>query len=361
MRCEHLKDKMKKSQEKALYSIPGWEEFVSNGFDNYKIEYRSFEDAREYVRNENLNNGKEWHKWCKSGKKPDNIPSAPNTTYKDFWVSWGDWLGTGNIASQNKKFRSFEDARGYMRNENLDSAKDWRSWRSSGKKPDDIPANPNTTYKDFWVSWGDWLGTGNTHKKEYRSFEDAREYVRNEKLDSQRDWQKWSKSGKRPDDIPSSPARTYKDSGWICWADWLGNGNIANQNRKYRSFEEARKYARNEKLNSREAWYKSGERPNDIPCNPHRTYKDSGWVNWGDWLGTGNISSHNRNFRSFEDAREYIRNENLDSAKDWQKWSKSSNRPDDIPANPYHFYRDSWTSWADWLGINEEVTEKSII
>ena len=157
MRCEHLKDKMKKSQEKALYSIPGWEEFVSNGFDNYKIEYRSFEDAREYVRNENLNNGKEWHKWCKSGKKPDNIPSAPNTTYKDFWVSWGDWLGTGN-----------------------------------------------------------------THKKEYRSFEDAREYVRNEKLDSQRDWQKWSKSGKRPDDIPSHPDDVYKDSGWISWANWLG-------------------------------------------------------------------------------------------------------------------------------------------
>ena len=53
-------------------------------------------------------------------------------------------------------------------------------------------------------------------------FEEAREFARNLNLNGQAAWKKWSKSGKRPDDIPSHPDDVYKDSGWISWANWLG-------------------------------------------------------------------------------------------------------------------------------------------
>jgi len=36
----------------------------------------------------------EWREYCKSGKKPINIPASPDKTYKNKgWISWGDFLG----------------------------------------------------------------------------------------------------------------------------------------------------------------------------------------------------------------------------------------------------------------------------
>jgi hypothetical protein len=84
---------MRKSNKKMLYNIPGWEEFVSEYKKANTSDFLPFEEAREFARNLKLNGDKDWKKWCKSGKKPDDIPSAPNIIYKDSgWVSWGDWL-----------------------------------------------------------------------------------------------------------------------------------------------------------------------------------------------------------------------------------------------------------------------------
>ena len=36
----------------------------------------------------------QWNAYCKSGKKPKNIPNAPNQVYKNNgWVGVGVWLG----------------------------------------------------------------------------------------------------------------------------------------------------------------------------------------------------------------------------------------------------------------------------
>jgi hypothetical protein len=35
----------------------------------------------------------EWEKYRKSGKKPENIPSAAPLIYKEYWIGFPDWLG----------------------------------------------------------------------------------------------------------------------------------------------------------------------------------------------------------------------------------------------------------------------------
>lgn len=60
-------------------------------------------------------------------------------------------------------------------------------------------------------------------------------------------------------------------------------------NEKYLSFENAKKIALGLKLKSNSEWRlycKSGQRPKNIPCNPDRIYKQKGWINWTDWLGS---------------------------------------------------------------------------
>jgi superfamily II DNA or RNA helicase len=72
------------------------------------------------------------------------------------------------------------------------------------------------------MNWKDFLGN------EYLSFEEAREFARNLNLKSAKEWYKWFKRGVRPENIPTNPDRTYKDKGWKSWADFLGtigNGN----------------------------------------------------------------------------------------------------------------------------------------
>jgi len=107
-------------------------------------------------------------------------------------------------------------------------------------------------------------------------------------LQNVKDWRKYRKSRKRPDDIPYEPAESYKNKGWEGYGDWLGTGTIATHLRTFRKFENARAFVHKLKLRSREKcndYCKSGQKPVDIPTNPHRTYKNRGWKGMADWLG----------------------------------------------------------------------------
>jgi len=53
-----------------------------------------FEEAREFVRKLKLKKQDEWQAYCKSGQKPDDIPTDPNRIYKSEFREYGDWLGT---------------------------------------------------------------------------------------------------------------------------------------------------------------------------------------------------------------------------------------------------------------------------
>ena len=147
-----------------------------------------FHEARDYVRDLRLESVKEWHKYCRSGQKPNDIPSSPDRTYEDQgWQGFGDWLGTGRIANGKKTYRSFSEARRFVRNLQLCSSEEWRKYRRSGNKPDDIPANPNTVYRDEgWLGIGDWLGTGRVapKNKAFRPYNEARDFVRSLGLNS---------------------------------------------------------------------------------------------------------------------------------------------------------------------------------
>jgi len=113
-----------------------------------KKQFRNFEDARKFAQTLNLKSNSEWRNYCKSGNKPYDIPATPARTYKNKgWVSEGDWLGTGTIASYNIKFKTFDKAKKFVHSLNFQNEKQWRQYCKSGKKPDDIPASPSSFYK----------------------------------------------------------------------------------------------------------------------------------------------------------------------------------------------------------------------
>ena len=335
------------------------------------MRFRTFYDARTFVNSLNLKSVREWENYCRSGNIPRDIPRHPNKVYKNKgWINWGDWLGTGRISDRNRKYRQFDEAREYVRSLNLSNRKEWKEYCKSGKKPYDIPAQPHEHYKDKgWISWGDWLGTNTiaTRNLKLRQFNEAREYVRSLNLSNQKEWREYCKSGRKPDDIPSNPESYYRDKGWISLGDWLGTNTVASFNKKFRPFHEAREFVRSLNLKSVREWEQysnSGKLPDDIPRHPDRSYKDKGWINWGDWLGTNTIATRKRKYRQFNEAREYARSLNLSDANEWREYCKSGRKPDDIPRHPYLTYKDKgWINWGDWLGtgrISTQITGWSI-
>lgn len=205
--------------------------------------WRDFQEARAFARSLNLSKHSEWLGFCrakmlKKGKLPDDIPETADRAYRNQgWVNWGDWLGTGAVATKLRQYRTFNEAREFVRSLKLMKAEEWHTYCNGllpdkGTRPADIPTNPQNTYKTKgWVSWGDWLGTRNVHPKkiQWREFKSAREYVRSLGIANWKEWREYVRGslpekGQLPSDIPRLPGQAYRGQGWLNWYDWLGKG-----------------------------------------------------------------------------------------------------------------------------------------
>ena len=191
------------------------------------LRFGPFEDARSHVWTLGIKTNREWQQFCRSGKRPFDIPASPDRVYKYLgWVSWGDWLGTGSLSRRRGKHEgwcSYEDGKAFVHRLGIKTVREWREYRRSGNLPWEIPMTPNLVYKDRgWSGYGDWLGTGTIahRKREWAPFREARAFVRS--LNLKVAWRTYCKSNERPINIPTDPARIYKDQGWAGIRDWLG-------------------------------------------------------------------------------------------------------------------------------------------
>ncbi len=273
----------------------------------------------------------------------------------------GDWLGTGSVHTAKRTFRPFTEARAFAQSLGLKSVQDWRAFACSGTLPQDIPTTPERTYKnEGWNGYGDWLGTGilSTRARIYKPFAEARAFVRALGIKSQIEWAELVRQAGLPHDIPSNPNVVYEDEGWIGYGDWLGTGRL--RSKDYLPFLDAREIARGLNLKSLREWQTYSRDiglPAGVPTNPNRTYASSGWQGWDDWLGTGKLAPHLRKYRSFEDARSFVRNLGLTNQKQWFTYCKSGSKPTDIPITPHTTYADAgWQGYGDWIGAERKRT-----
>jgi superfamily II DNA or RNA helicase len=133
----------------------------------------------------------------------------------------------------------------------------------------------------------------------------------------------------------------------------------------WRPFEEARDFIRALALKDGE-WddycaglSSKGKKPADIPYHPERTYADKGWINLGDWLGTGTLPPKNRQYRSYEEAEKFVRALKLKSWVEWRKYCRGEmadkpKKPKDIPLHAQRNYLGKgWKSTGEWLGTSK--------
>jgi len=214
-----------------------------------KQQYRTYEQAKTFVLSLNLKNTKEWYIYCKSGNNPIDIPNSPNSVYKNKgWTNWSDFLGTKNLYTRTKTFRTYEQARTYVRTLNIKNEVEWFIYSKSGNNLIDIPFTPQNYYKNKgWISWQNFLGT------EYYTFEQAREIAQTLNLKTATDWYKYWGSN-RPNKMPSNPDVYYKWDGWTYWWDFLGNWEAIKKHKKEIKREQFETHKKN-KLEERKREY----------------------------------------------------------------------------------------------------------
>ena len=229
------------------------------------------------VKNLGIRTQSQYHEWKRSDKSPNDIPFHPNRTYKKEWVNWGEFLGTGNVSKNKKKFKSYEVVRTLMGELNIRTQDQFNEWKRSGKSLNDIPFRPDRTYKKEWVSWGEFLGTGNINsgKKSYR---EGQRYVQDIGVTTVKELLEWLQSEERPEDFPPEPYkvwnRLWKGTHEFLKIEWL-------------PFTEVQNYILSEHITTREEYHefrKSDEiLMNRLPPNPSVVYAPY-WKSWDDFL-----------------------------------------------------------------------------
>lgn len=359
-----------------------WDDWL--GVADPKTFFKPLEAARSFVHKLGLKSQREWILYTRGKleglqKLPKDIPKDPRNFYAHSgWIDMYDWLGVV------RKPEAFKTARNFAHTLALKNEDEWRKWckgliKSNYLRPGHIPLRPDKYFKNEWQGWGDWLGSScvSQHTPKHQAFTDARAFARSLKLSTWDEWLQFARGelstkGERPSDIPIHPELTYKNKGWAGVGDWLGTGSVAASNKEYLPFTAAREFVRKLGLKNSSDWnkYCSGKlhhlppKPDNIPRAADRVYAKSGWINVGDWLGSGTTSTSGRKYLDYEEAVSIIHGLGIKSAKEWSMLSKGElpgrKLPQFIPSNPPGVYRGKgWVNWGKWLGTGR-VSVKTV-
>lgn len=228
--------------------------------------------------------------------------------------------------------------------------------------PVGLPKDPYYYKGKGFISLGDFLGT-NSVAPQYRtweSYESAKNLLSTLKQPprSGKEYLKLYKQGGIPNKIPMYPDNTYRNNGWVSWGDFLGTGVIANQNKDFVSYDEAKAIIQDlpvRPTTSKEyrELHKKKSIPHSLPHNAPHVYKNSGWDGWGDYLGTGNIAPQNKIFVDYEVAKSIIAEMEAppSSQVEYFQYARNNLLPDGVPHSPSDVYGEKFLGYQDYLGL----------
>lgn len=342
-----------KWQEREMYHISIRENLTNStiggecGRDyKYKISYN---ECKEIIKKYNIKSSSKWRNFTKNKSFPNNIPKNPRVVYLNRgWVSWGDFLGTGRIQDNMLvDYISYGEAKNIISKMGYNNLEEYKSDAKLGKIPNNIPNRPNRYYKNRgWVSWGDFLGTGRI-ANQLREFVSYDECKKFAKDNNIKTVTKWRKINK-PNNIPRLPETHYEN---FSWSDLLGVEIISDneKNKKYLKYQECVDYIKDMGFKSL-TQYRKYVSENDIdflPMNPDNTFRNKGYVSSKLYLSIFDIE-----YLDLNDAKNKVIELGLKSVKEWRDWVNKNDINDiKIPRNPDNYYKNKgWISWYDFLG-----------
>ena len=371
----------------------GWGAWL--GTANRKGGWRPYDEAVTFVHQLGLKSLTDWRAYCRGERtdlpaKPVDIATSPGGVYGDEFLArggWGRWLGTGAVATFNRRYRRYDEAVTFVHQFGLKNQADWRAYCRGERtdlpaKPVDIPASPAVVYDDEFRArggWGAWLGTGSvaTFNRHYRRYDEAVAFVQRLGLKRHSDWLAYCRDERtdlpaKPVGIPAGPHVVYGDEFRTRggWGAWLGT---AHRKGGWRPYDEAVEFVHQLGLKGQSDWraYCRGEKtdlpakPMDIPADPAKMYGENFRERggWGAWLGSGRRRRGSA-WQAYEEATTFVHALGLKSGSHWKAYCRGERtdlpaRPIDVPANPRGVYGDEFRTRGGlgaWLGTGAVAT-----
>ena len=136
--------------------------------------------------------------------------------------------------------------------------------------------------------------------------------------------------------LPSKPYNIYKNKGWTNWYDFLGT-EMPNF---YLTYNEAKNTTQKLCIKSLIEYKHRYKEDPKLPSQPDRTYKNNGWIDWNDYFGTTDIS----NYPTYEGAQNAVQKLQI---KSYTFYKKRHNEDPRLPYNPQETYKNK--GWVNFL------------
>ncbi len=330
----------------SFYKNKGWINWPHWLRKEKIIKKFNYDEASEYCKKIGLKRQVDFQKLKKTKNFPLRMPKEPNKVYKNNgWVDWPTFLQSSIIPINLRKIDDFQKAKKFVKENNIKSSTEWTRFVNEGKIPENLPLKPDFYYRNKgWKGWNDFTGT---EKIDYDlTYFQARKIVRALGLKSNKEWLEYAYSKNKHPKLPKQPRIKYLNKGWSGMDDWLGISKV----KITATYTEASAWAKKNNVNSLKEWSelcKLSKIPKNFPKSPNYYYLRTGeWRGWFSFLG-----KTPQTFKSFKDAKIYARSLKLKSSKEWAKHGKEKKLPIDIPSTPDRIYSSKgWKGWHDFLG-----------
>jgi len=257
-----------------------------------------------------------------------------------------------------KLYMPFNDLCIIVRSLKLKNRQHYFDWQKEQNIYTNIPADARSVYENKgWVNWPHFLGNNNKQfgKGDWFSFEEALKLIRNMNFKGTKELEKYLSSDKKHPKIPAHPDRSYKDDGWISFVHFIGKGEEKRGKSGWRDFILAREFVHSLGFTREWQWNeycKSSNIPDDIPKTPRVVYKNAGFIDMGDWIGSGRKCTRDRQWFSYEKAQKIVIKFEFSNTRKYVEWHQETS-PLNIPVCPYKIYKNKgWKDWTHYLGEN---------
>lgn len=190
-------------------------------YNNYLREWMPFSELKRGIRSYEIKNRSEWFTFWTKHERASNIPSNPDKIYYE-WQSWADFLGTNNIAPKNREYISYSNLKKFCKKIGIKSQNQFYQYWKTHSRPQNIPTRPYDVYKEWknWGDFLG-TGKIATRKQKFVSYNYLKKFCKEKEITSQLSFRNYWKIHTRPSNIPSNPDKTYKKE-WKSWYDLTG-------------------------------------------------------------------------------------------------------------------------------------------
>ena len=330
------------SKPYVTYKNKGWIDWP-NFFGRETTEFYSYYlEAKLATQKLNIKTFIEYRKKYKEDAK---LPSQPDRTYhKKGWVSWSDYFGTTDTTI----YESYEEAKLAARALLIKSYTEYKERHAEDQR---LPSSPQRKYnKNGWNGFPEFLGVDKVEL--YQTIEEAINAVAKLKIKTEKEYRIRYKEDKR---LPNSPAKFYENKGWVSNYHFFGKPIP----KAYSAYSDAKQAAKKLSLKSRKDYELKYALDEMLPSNPMDKYKDTGWVDYYEFLDIPRPDF----YQSYKEAKSAASRIGIKSRKEYVDQKRYQDDPK-LPSQPHSFYKGKgWTNWNDFIEVvynTYEEAEKAV-